>query len=307
MGSFTGIALKLTSVLLFIIMASLIKATTDDVPTGQAVFFRSFFALPVILIWLVQRGDLKTGLRTRRPMMHVVRGLVGVSAMGCGFASLGYLPLPEVTAIGFTAPLLTVLLAALMLGERLRAFRMTAVFIGLIGVFIILLPRLTVFADGAFDAGIRIGVILVLLSAALRALVQVHVRKMAATEETAAIVFYFSITASFMGLCTLPFGWVMPEWHVIGYLVAAGLVGGVAQIFVTSAYKYSGAALLAPFDYASILFALLIGYFVFSEVPTLQMLLGSAVVIAAGILIIWRERQLGLQRGKARPNVTPQG
>lgn len=307
MGSFTGIALKLTSVLLFIIMASLIKATTDDVPTGQAVFFRSFFALPVILIWLVQRGDLKTGLRTRRPMMHVVRGLVGVSAMGCGFASLGYLPLPEVTAIGFTAPLLTVLLAALMLGERLRAFRMTAVFIGLIGVFIILLPRLTVFTDGAFDAGIRIGVILVLLSAALRALVQVHVRKMAATEETAAIVFYFSITASFMGLCTLPFGWVMPEWHVIGYLVAAGLVGGVAQIFVTSAYKYSGAALLAPFDYASILFALLIGYFVFSEVPTLQMLLGSAVVIAAGILIIWRERQLGLQRGKARPNVTPQG
>jgi drug/metabolite transporter (DMT)-like permease len=99
----------------------------------------------------------------------------------------------------------------------------------------------------------------------------------------------------------------MPEWHVIGYLVAAGLVGGVAQIFVTSAYKYSGAALLAPFDYASILFALLIGYFVFAEVPTLQMLLGSAVVIAAGILIIWRERQLGLQRGKARPNVTPQG
>jgi drug/metabolite transporter (DMT)-like permease len=307
MGSFTGIALKLTSVLLFIIMASLIKATTDDVPTGQAVFFRSFFALPAIVLWLVQRGELKTGLRTARPMMHVVRGLVGVSAMGCGFASLGYLPLPEVTAIGFTAPLLTVLLAAVLLGERLRAFRMTAVFIGLVGVFIILSPRLTVFSADTFDAGIRIGVILVLLSAALRAFVQIHVRKMAATEETAAIVFYFSMTASFMGLCTLPFGWVMPEWHVIGYLVAAGLVGGVAQIFVTSAYKYSGAALLAPFDYASILFALLIGYFVFAEVPTLQMLLGSAVVIAAGILIIWRERQLGLQRGKARPNVTPQG
>ena len=129
-----GIALKLLAVFVFTIMASLIKATSSDVPPGEAVFFRSFFALPVILGWLALRGDLSTGLRTKLPLGHLWRGLIGVSAMGFGFAALGLLPLPEVTVLGFVAPLLTVVLAALLLGERLRLFRISAVLLGLVGV-----------------------------------------------------------------------------------------------------------------------------------------------------------------------------
>ena len=106
MSPFTGIALKLASVILFVTMAALIKATTEDVPTGQAIFFRSFFALPVILMWLALRHDLSTGLKTKRPMGHVWRGLIGACGMGFGFSSLAYLPLPDVTAIGFAAPLI---------------------------------------------------------------------------------------------------------------------------------------------------------------------------------------------------------
>lgn len=304
MSPLRGIALKLASVFLFIIMAAMIKASADSVPAGQAVFFRSFFAMPVILAWLVWRGDLATGLRTVRPMGHVWRGIIGVSAMACGFAALGLLPLPEVTALGYAAPLMTVIFAAVLLGERLRAFRLTAVGVGLIGVLIVLWPRLTL--ENANQAAM-LGVALTLVSAVLRALAQIHIRRLVATEQTSAIVFYFSLTATVFSLFTLPFGWAWPSGTVAAMLVGAGLIGGVAQILLTSAYRTSEAAVLAPFEYASILFAILIGYVVFDEVPTVPMLIGSAVVIAAGVLIIWRERQLGLQRGKARPGLTPHG
>ncbi|MBY6122208.1 DMT family transporter [Mameliella alba] len=304
MSPLRGIALKLTSVVLFTIMASLIKASSAHVPTGEAVFFRSFFAMPVIVAWLAMRGDLKTGLKAKKPVLHVWRGLIGVTAMGCGFAALGLLPLPEVTALGFAAPMLTVLLAALLLGERLRLFRLSAVVLGLVGVCIVLWPRLTL--DSVDDAAM-LGVALVLASAVMRALAQIQIRRMVAVEETSAIVFYFSLTATGFSLLTLPFGWVVPDAHVLAMLVGAGLIGGVAQIFITSAYRFAGAAVVAPFDYASILFAILFGYVFFDEVPTVMVLIGSAIVIAAGGIIIWRERQLGIQRGKARPNMTPQG
>ncbi|MGB3278579.1 MAG: EamA family transporter, partial [Pseudorhodobacter sp.] len=106
-----GIFFKLCSVVTFIVMASLIKATASHVPPGEAVFFRSFFAMPVIIAWLAMRGELRTGLKASAPMGHVWRGVVGTMAMGLGFAGLGYLPLPEVTAIGYAAPLLTVIFA----------------------------------------------------------------------------------------------------------------------------------------------------------------------------------------------------
>ena len=299
-----GIALKLGSVFLFIVMAALIKATSQDVPPGEAVFFRSVFALPVILGWLAWRGELSTGLRAERPMGHVWRGVIGVSAMGCNFAALGMLPLPEVTAIGYAAPLMTVLLAALLLGERLRAVRMTAVGIGLCGVLSVLWPRLSV---DAVDRVAAIGAALVLASAALRAMVQIHIRRLVQTESTSAIVFYFSLTSTGIALLTLPFGWTLPGPEAALMLVTAGVLGGIAQILLTSAYRGAEAALLAPFDYASMLFALIIGYSVFGEVPTGTMLLGAGIVMAAGGLIIWRERQLGIERGKARPGMTPHG
>jgi drug/metabolite transporter (DMT)-like permease len=138
-----GIALKLGSVLCFIVMAALIKATAAHVPAGQSVFFRSFFAIPVIVVWLAFRHEIATGFRTVQPMGHFWRGFVGTTAMGLGFAGLGLLPLPEVTAIGYAAPLLTVVFAAMFLGEQVRAFRITAVALGLVGVMIVLSPRFT--------------------------------------------------------------------------------------------------------------------------------------------------------------------
>jgi drug/metabolite transporter (DMT)-like permease len=301
-----GIALKLASVLVFIVMASMIKATAQHVPAGQAVFFRSLFAIPVIVAWLAWRHELRSGLKAQAPMGHVWRGVVGTMAMGLGFAGLAYLPLPEVTAIGYAAPLLTVVFAAMFLGEEVRAFRISAVVLGMIGVLIVLAPRLSV-APGEAGTAEALGAMLVLGGAVFAALAQVFVRKLVMTEQTSAIVFYFSVTATVLSLVTLPFGWVWPTPGEAAILVGAGLLGGLGQILLTSSYREADASLVAPFDYASMLFALGIGYFVFAEVPTPTMLGGAALIVLAGILIIWRERKLGLERARQRKAMTPQG
>ena len=300
-----GIALKLIALAVFTVMASLIKATSDAVPPGEAVFFRSAFALPVIIVWLLYKGELSTGLRTSNPMGHVWRGVIGVSAMGLGFTALGLLPLPEVTAIGFASPLITVILAALLLGEKVRMFRLSAVGIGLVGVLVILWPRLSFGED--LDRLAMIGAVAMLISAALRSLAQVHIRRLVQTEHPSAVVFYFMLTASVLSLFTAPFGWTVPSLPEAVMLIGAGLFGGVGQIFLTLSYRFAPAGVLAPFDYASMLFAVMVGYFIFSEIPTSATIIGSLIVMAAGALIIWRERQLGLQRGKARPKLTPMG
>ncbi|MCA3448142.1 MAG: DMT family transporter [Rhodobacter sp.] len=302
-----GISFKIASVLVFIVMAALIKATSGHVPPGQAVFFRSLFAIPVIVAWLAWRNELGAGLRTAQPMGHVWRGFVGTCAMGLGFAGLGFLPLPEVTAIGYAAPLLTVVFAAMFLGENVRLFRMSAVALGLAGVLIVLSPRLTTLTDGQVQTAEALGATLVLGGAVFAALAQVFVRRLVMTETTSAIVFWFSATATILSLVTLPFGWVVPGPAEALMLVAAGLLGGVGQILLTTSYREADASVVAPFEYVSMLFALAFGYFLFDEVPTLTMLTGALLIVTAGILIIWRERQLGLERARQRKAMTPQG
>ena len=300
-----GITLKICSVIVFIAMSALIKSTADRIPPGEAVFFRSFFAMPVIVAWLALRGELRTGFGTANPLGHVWRGVMGTLAMGLGFAGLGYLPLPDVTAIGYAAPLLTVIFAAMFLGEEVRVFRISAVALGMAGVMIVLWPRLSLTGRAELGTAEALGAMLVLGGAVFAALAQVFVRKLVQTERTPAIVFWFSMTATLLSLLTLPYGWALPTASEAALLVLAGLMGGVGQILLTSSYREADASVIAPFDYASMLFALVIGYTVFGEVPTLTMLAGAALVITAGILIIWRERKLGLERARQRKAMTP--
>src|SRR3989338_7744623 len=187
----------------------------------------------------------------------------------------------------------------MFLGEEVRGFRIASVILGLVGVLIVLSPRLTVL-QGATGHAEALGAMLVLGGAVFAALAQVFVRKLVLTERTPAIVFYFSLTATTLSLVTLPFGWVWPSPFEAALLVAAGLLGGVGQIFLTSSYREADASLVAPFDYASMLFALGIGYFVFAEVPTWTMMAGAVLVVTAGWLILWREGQLGLGGGRGR-------
>jgi drug/metabolite transporter (DMT)-like permease len=133
-------------------------------------------------------------------------------------------------------------------------------------------------------------------------MVQIHIRKLVQNETTGAVTFYFMLTATTLSLFTIPFGWVVPTAENLFFLVMSGIVGGVAQILITTSYRYAGAATLAPFDYIQMIYALLIGYFIFAEIPTVFMLAGAGIVICASAAITWRERQLGLMRGKTPPD-----
>lgn len=303
-----GILLKCLSVTVFTVMAAIIKLTSDGglgVPPGQQVFFRSFFAIPVILVWLIWRGELAIGLRTHRPMGHFYRGIAGTAAMGLGFWALSMISFPEATAIGYATPLLVVILAAMFLGENVRLFRLSMVALGLAGVLIVLSPQIGLGA--AVDYRRSLGAMAALGGAGCAALAQVFVRKLVQQERTSAIVFWFSVTSSVLALLTLPYGWVMPDAGTAALLVLTGILGGFGQIFLTSAYRFADASLVAPFDYASMLMAIAIGWFLFDEAPTLVILSGSGLVIMAGMLIIWRERKLGLDRNRQRKAMTPQG
>ncbi|MDF3414867.1 DMT family transporter [Sulfitobacter sp. M57] len=309
-----AIALKTGAVFLFMVMAALIKAASDGVPPGQAVFFRSLFAMPIIVIWLWQQGHLHDGFKANNILGHVWRGLFGTTAMALTFAGLALLPLPEVTAIGYATPMFTVILAAVLLGEKVRLFRLSAVLLGLVGVMIVLAPRLSL--NQSYSDTATLGALMVLAASILRALVQIHVRRLVQTDSTSAIVFYFSLTATVASLLSFPLGlafpipslaWTFPGFDILGLIICAGLIGGVAQIMVTSSYRFGTASMLAPFDYSSMIFATAIGWLIFGEIPTPTILIGAALVIAGGVLIIWRERQLGLDRSKSKPSIAPAG
>ena len=172
---------------------------------------------------------------------------------------------------------------------------------------IILSPRLSVVSIDAADKLEAIGAALMFMGAVFMALAQVFVRKLVGTESTAAIVFYFSVTATVLSLFTIPFGWVMPTTEEFGLLITAGLLGGIGQIFLTTSYRFADTSVIAPFEYTSILLAVIVGYSLFDEVPTPTTLAGVGLVIIAGLIIIYRERQLGLERAAQKKVMTPQG
>ncbi len=301
-----GIGLKIASVCLFVAMASFLKAATG-IPAGELVFFRSAFAILPVLLVLAWRGQLSTGLTTKRPLGHLWRGVVGIGSMGLGFYGLTKLPLPETITINYASPLIIVILSAVLLHEQVRLYRWAAVVVGLIGVLIIIWPRLTVLTGGTAIGGESLGAIAVLASAALAAAAMLQVRNLVQTEKTTTIVLYFFITGSVLSLLTLPFGWVTPTPQQLAMLVSAGLAGGIAQILLTECYRYAEMSVIAPFEYTSMLVSLLVGYSLFGDVPTAQMLVGGVIVVAAGIFIILREHQLGLRRKRALAAATPQG
>lgn len=302
----TAILLKVFSVAVFVAMSTCIKAAGDGLPPGQIVFFRSAFAMVPILAYLALHGQLREAFATSRPLSHLARGFVGVVSMGFSFYGLTVLPLPDAIAINYASPLIAVIFAAIFLRETVRVYRWSAVFIGLVGVMIICWPKLTLLEGGA-DQTAAYGALSVLIAATLGAVAMILVRRLIHTEKTPTIVLYFSLSASVMALLTVPFGWVALEWHRAALLIAAGFLGGVGQILLTHSYRFGDVSTIAPFEYTSILLGLVIGYFLFDDIPTVAMLLGTCIVIAAGIFIIFRERQLGLKRKGARRVMTPQG
>lgn len=306
-----GIALKVASAFAFSLMAMTVKLAAAGYPIAQLVFFRSFFALGVLLFWLAVRGEFPRALVTHKPLGHLARSAIGSFGMFFGFASLALLPLADATALGFVAPLLTVALAAIFLGETVRIYRWSAVVFGFAGVLVMLWERLGASAGGGA------GVAAALTGASCAAFATILTRRLVRTEQTGAIVFYFSLMTTLAGLAALTAAavwrpdwpgaavmlaqrWVAPSFGGFATLGAVGVLGGMGQILMTQSFRYADASIIACFDYTSMIFAVAISLIVFGEAPTLYVLAGSAIVAAAGLFVIWRERQLGLIQTQGR-------
>jgi drug/metabolite transporter (DMT)-like permease len=309
MNVFQGILFKLISALLFAIMSALVRQLGDVAPVGQMVFFRSTFAIVPVAVIYALRGELASAVRTGRPFGQLGRGMISTVGMFTNFGALARLPLADATAIGFASPLMTVALAALILKEKVRIYRWSAVAVGFVGVIVMLVPH---FEPGHFTgigtATASVGAVLALVSAICNAGTVIQTRRLTQSETTSSIVFYFSLICAIAGALTLPFAWHSPTWSELAALVSVGLLGGLAHIFLTESYRHASASVIAPFDYSSMLWALLLGYFVFGELPPPLVYAGGAIVAAAGLFVIFRERQLGLKRpsaagGYRRPEV----
>lgn len=289
-----GPLFKIASTLSFAVMLVGVKLVAERIPAGEVVFFRSAFALLPVVAMVAWQGELREGLKTDRPGGHLIRSVVGVTAMALWFSGVQRVSLADSLAITYAAPLLTVALAAVLLRETVRAHRWTAVGVGFLGVLIVLSPHLGEVGH-LLEGGAATGAAMCFASAFFMAFAQIQVRSLTSTERTGAIVVYFSIGSALVALLSAPW-WVMPDGRDLAVLIMTGIFGGIGQIFLTLAYRHADASVIAPLEYSSMLWAVATGWWIFGEWPSLTVLIGSTVIIGSGVAIVLREHFLGLKR-----------
>lgn len=295
-----GIVLKVLAALCATLMLACVKSLDGAVPTGEVVFFRSFVALLPMLIWLGMQGNVLARVHTRNIKGHLGRGLSGTGGMYFNYMALAFIPLADATALSYAAPLFTVVLAAILLREVVKPYRWAAIVVGLAGVVIMLSPHLNLGERVDTEQGIAsasmIGVACALIAALCSALSTVQIRHLNGKEQPGAIVFWFSVLTTLVGLSTLTFGWVMPTPEQWLLLIGVGTFGGTSQILMTLSLRHAHASLLAPFEYTTLVWSALIGYLLLSQVPGPWTLAGAAVVAGAGLFTLWHERRLQRHR-----------
>ena len=301
-----GVLLKIFAALCATLMLACVKGLNGAVPTGEVIFFRSFIALFPLLIWLKVQGNVLENLKTRNLFGHFIRGFSGTGGMYFNYLALVYISLADATALSYAAPLFTVMMAAMLLKERVRVSRWVAVVVGLSGILIMLSSSLAasggVLAGSASSATASLGVAFALIAAFCTATSNVQIRFLNGIEKPGAIVFYFSVMTTLIGLATAFFGWVKPTGLQLLLLVGCGLFGGLAQILVTLSLRYADASLLAPFDYTTLVWSMLIGYLFLNSLPGSTTIFGASIVALAGIFAVWRENR---QRKLAMVSSTP--
>ena len=286
-----GIVLMCGAVILFTISSTMVKGLGQGYPVSQIVFFRCLLAfLP--LYFAIRRSGGWHVLRTKRPGAHAFRVIVGGFALFIGFYALTLMPLADYFAFTYAAPLFATMLSIPVLGERVGIRRWSAVAVGFVGVLIMLQPGVKTFAFAEMVA---------IAAAFTYALAIIAVRNLARTESSAATVFYFTLVGLVLAGVLMPFEWRTPTLKEWALLLGIGLVSGAGQILMTDSYRLAPPAVVAPFDYTSMIWALIFGYALFGDFPDPVVLVGATVVIASGVYIIYRETV----RGVTRPPLTP--
>jgi drug/metabolite transporter (DMT)-like permease len=264
----------------------LVRYVAQDVPPMQVAFLRNFFGV-IVFIPLLMSGGLGF-LRTKRIGLHMVRGLLNVTAMLMFFTALSLTPVARVTALSFSAPLFTAILSVIFLGERFRIRRWMAIIVGFAGTLIILRPGMI---------PVDMGSILVVGAASIWAVTMIVIKILSRTESSFAITAYMNILLSVFSLGPALWVWVTLTPEMWGWLVAIGVLGTIAQLALSQALKETEPTAVLPFDFLKLVWAALLGMWVFGELPDIYTWIGAAVVFASGFFIAYREHQ---ERGASR-------
>lgn len=284
--SLKGILFMCAGVLCLALGDALSKWLGEAYSPLQVIFFRTLISVPLIAVLAYYGGGLRK-LRTRRPLVHLVRGLIYTGTMFCFVFGLTLLPLAEATAIAFVAPLFVTLLSIPLLGERIELPVMIASLFGFLGVLIVVRP-----GGDAF----QLGSLILIAAAAFYSLMLITARRYGTSEHLWAMVFYMTLVPLVLTALLLPWFWQTPESrHWPGFL-ASGVFGVGAMAFITMAFRFAPAAIAAPFDYTAMLWAVLLGWWFWGEIPDVWVFVGSALIIGSGLAIGYHERRTTLKR-----------
>lgn len=256
-----------------------VKWLSSDYSSFQIAFFRSIFAFIALIPMIYFKGGVSI-LKTYRPYDHIVRGLIAFFASILFMISLKHMPLVDVTVISFASPLFVTALAIPVLKETVGPYRFFAVIIGFIGVLIVLQPGQSL---------ITIEALIVLSATFFYAFSGLLTRKMSWTEDPVSITFWSMVIFTVITSLSLPFVWVTPNWSDLIFLVLIGIAGGLGQLFVTLAFKFSPAVIVSPFEYSGLIWAIILGMLVWNEKPGYSVWIGSAIIILSGLFILYRE------------------
>ena len=274
-----GILAIVGAALLFSISHAVIKVEGAIYPLFQIIFFRGVFAIIPLLPFFWREGA--AVMKTQHPWLQAIRSAAGIASMIAFFYALQFLPLADATAINFTMPLFVTALSVPILRERVGWRRWAAVAVGFSGILLMTRPGASL-----LDAAILIA----LASAFGYAVAVLCMRKLGPTDRSATTSFYFTISSALIGAAALPFVWVQPTLTGWITLSLVGIISGTAQLLMTAGYRLAPAALAAPFDYTSMIWAVLLGFLIWGDVPTAGVLAGAALVIGSGLFILHRER-----------------
>ena len=278
-----GVVYMIMSVLFFSFMDILIKIT-DEYAVGQVMFFRAVFGL-IPIFFLIPKNRLRDFYKTKHVSLHFYRSFFGAIAMAAIFIGLRNLQLAEVTSLAFSGPIWVVIFSMIFLSEKIRIKRWVAVGLGFIGVLIISKPGFN---------NLNYYYIFPIIFCIGFAGVSILIRKLTLAGETVwLIAFYFSVASGLGGLATFPLGdWIMPTKYDLVLLILVGLLGGIANLTLTQSYKLAEVTLTTPLKYLSLVFAIIFGFYFFNEVPSINTLLGSGLIVISSGIIFFRENQL---------------
>lgn len=282
--------MKIMAALSSTLMLACVKGLDGTIPVGEVIFFRSVIALIPLLFWLKLQGGVFAGIQTHNVRGHCIRGLAGTTAMYLSYLSLLYISLTDATALNYAAPLFTVLLAAIVLREKVRLHRWVAVVAGFSGILIMLAGQLS-FNGAHFSFGASVGIVLALVAALCTASASIQIRALNQTEKPGAIAFWFAVMTALTSLVTLVAGWKIPQGNAWLLLIGCGLLGGITQILLTLSLRFADASLLAPFDYTTLLWSVIIGFLFLDTLPEQSTLLGGALVALGGLYSLWCEHR----------------